>query len=122
MSYSYETSDLFCYRLLKGYARKNRHKATQAEQKLWEFLRRQQLGVSFRRQHIIGMFIADFVCLSKKLIVETDGGYHGYPEQRNSDEERARWLTENGYQILHFTNEEVLYDIDKVIATIKDKL
>ena len=122
MGYSYETSDLFCYELLKELSRKNRRKATLAERKLWEHLRSEQLGVPFRRQHIIGMFIADFCCLPERLIVETDGGYHSLPEQRVSDEERANWLNEEGYRLLHFTNEEVLYDIDKVITTIKDNL
>lgn len=62
----------------KGYdtARKLRKELTPAERKLWAVIRNDQLGVNFRRQHAIGNFIPDFVCIKKKIIIELDGGQH----------------------------------------------
>ena len=95
---------------------------TEAESRLWQFLKKNQLGVSFRKQHIIGTFIADFICLSSRLIIEVDGGYHTLPNQVISDEERTRFLEGLGYKVIRFTNEEVLYDIDKVLNMIKENI
>lgn len=122
MGYSYETADVMYYTLLKDFARKNKASATIAEQYLWRFLKQRQLGVPFRRQHIIGMFIADFFCLDSKLVVEIDGRYHSLPEQMISDEERTAWLEQHGYRVVRFTNDEVLYDTDKVLTKIKANL
>lgn len=122
MSYSYETADAFNYDLLKNFAKENRKNMTKAEEYLWRFLKRNQLGVPFRKQHIIGMFIADFFCLPSKLIIEIDGLYHSIPEQHVCDEERTKWLEEKGYRVIRFTNNEVLYEIDKVLTTIKINL
>lgn len=119
MAYSYETADVISYSLLKKFARENRKTMTDAEEYLWRFLKKNQLGAPFRKQHIIGMFIADFFCLPSKLIVEIDGLYHSLPEQQISDEERTKWLESNGYKVVRFTNEEVLYDTDKVLTKIK---
>lgn len=87
---------------------------------LWRELRGSQLGEPFRRQHIIGEFIADFVFLPKKIVVELDGRYHSLPEQQISDEERTRWLQQYGFKVVRFTNEQVLCDLDKTVGTIKD--
>ena len=64
------------YQLLKEFARKNRKNVTIAENVLWDCLRRNSLGVTFLRQHIIGDFIVDFVSRNSGLIIEVDGGYH----------------------------------------------
>ena len=69
-----------------------------------------------------GEFIADFVCLPIKLIVELDGRYHSLPEQQISDEERTRWLQQYGFRVIRFTNEQVLCDIDNVLLTIKKNM
>lgn len=119
MMFSYETSDITSYHLLREFAKKNRENATLAEQQLWLYLKREQLGAPFRRQHIIGVFIADFVCLHAKLVIEVDGKYHSLPEQQISDEEITNWLNRNGYRVLRFSNEEVLFDIDKVLPEIR---
>ena len=119
MKFSYETSDITSYHLLREFAKKNRENATLAEQQLWLYLKREQLGAPFRRQHIIGVFIADFVCLPAKLVIEVDGKYHSLPEQQISDEESTNWLNRNGYRVLRFSNEEVLFDIDKVLSEIR---
>lgn len=122
MVYSYETADAFDYNLLKQFARENRKKMTEAENYLWKFLSKSQLGVPFRKQHVIGMFIADFFCLPKKLIIEVDGGYHTLPSQQISDEQRTAYLTRSGYKVIRFTNEEVLFDTERVINIIKENI
>ena len=80
------------------------------------------MNYPFRRQHIIGNFIADFACLPKKLVIEIDGGYHQLPEQQVSDEERTKWLEEQGFKVIRFTNEEIIGDIETVLTKIKDNL
>jgi leucyl-tRNA synthetase len=103
-------------------AREHRKNPTQAESLLWEMLRAKKTGFRFRRQHLIDKFIVDFVCLENKLIIEVDGGYHGTTEQQRSDAERENILKTHGFQILRFTNEEVLGNIDAVIQTISKAL
>ncbi|MDE5947859.1 MAG: DUF559 domain-containing protein [Prevotella sp.] len=121
-NYSYCTADVLCYKLLKQFAKHNRQYATQAESILWDFLRDKRLGQQFRRQHIIGMFIADFICLDSMLIIELDGRYHSIPEQQISDAERTAWLNEHGFKVIRFTNDEVICNIKHVLKTIKDNI
>ena len=100
-------------------ARELRKQLTPAEAKLWERLRSRQLGgFKFRRQQPIGAFIADFYCASSRLIVEIDGGIHN--AQRESDRLRVQQLTERGYQLIRFTNEEVEREIETVLGKIRD--
>ena len=117
--YSYSTAAPYIYKLLKEFARENRAKPTEAEMVLWRELRGSQLGVPFRRQHIIGEYIADFVSLPAKIIIELDGRYHSLPEQQISDEERTQWLEQHGFKVIRFTNEQVLCDIENVLLMIK---
>ena len=119
---TYKTADPFKYLLLKEFARENRKKPTEAEAVLWQYLRDRQLGTAFKRQHIIDNYIADFISLRQKLIIEVDGGYHTLPDQKISDEERTEILNYWGYRLIRFTNEEVLFDIDKVIEKIKEQI
>ena len=107
--------------LLKN-AKNNRRYMTPAESALWEGLRNKNLGVKFRRQHPVNAYIPDFVCLEKLLVVEVDGGYHFVGNQQVSDEERTRYLEQNGFEVIRFTNEEVLGDIDGVLERIKEVL
>ena len=115
-----ETAYPDTYQLTKAYSRENRKGQTIAEEFLWERIRRKALGVKFRRQHIIGDYIADFMCTDKKLIVEVDGGYHTNPQQQNEDSVRSEWLYRQGYLVLRFSNEMVLNDIDYVVSRIKE--
>ena len=108
--------------ILKDNARKNRIGQTDAEKVLWEYLRRNALGVRFRRQFIIGDFITDFACIEKKLVVEVDGLYHSTAEQIEEDRKRTYHLSQLGFRVLRFTNEEIMTDINKVITTIKTNL
>ncbi|KAA0272641.1 MAG: endonuclease domain-containing protein [Chloroflexi bacterium] len=98
-------------------ARKLRKELTPAERKLWAHIRNDQLGVNFRRQHAIGDFIPDFVCIKKKLIVELDGGQHA--EQAEYDADRTRFLESHGYKVIRFWNNDVMNDINGVIRNIQ---
>ena len=115
----YQTARPDIYLLLKDAAKKKKQYPTEAERCLWEMLRTKKLGKKFRRQHIIGEFIVDFVCLDAQLIIEVDGGYHKEVEQVVADKLRESVLNEYGYKILRFTNEEVINNIDDVIERIK---
>ena len=114
----YETARPSTYKLLKELQKENKKNSTQAESILWENLRNKNIKYKFRRQHIIDIFIADFVCLEKKLIIEVDGGYHNTLEQREADELRTQILNEIGFKVIRFTNEQVIGDIDNVINKI----
>ena len=118
----YQTARPSTYKLLKELQQEGRKNSTEAEQILWEELKTKQLGPRFRRQHIIDMFMVDFVCLSKKLIVEIDGGYHNSPEQKEADTMRTQILNELGYKVIRFKNEEVIGAIDKVIKNVEHEL
>ena len=74
----WNTANPLYYDLLKRYAYKNRYNQTEAEKNLWYHLSGNHLGFHFRRQHIIGCYIADFICVKRNLIIEIDGGYHLY--------------------------------------------
>jgi very-short-patch-repair endonuclease len=113
-------ADPLLYDKLKVFAIHNRKNPTEAENIIWNYLKSKQTGFSFRRQHIIGPFIADFTCLSRKLIIEIDGGYHQLPEQQTSDEHRTQWLENNGFFVLRFTNEEVIGNTKGVLDRIKN--
>lgn len=67
---------------------------TPAEERIWAYLRNDQLGVSFRRQHAIGPFIADFCCIKHKLVIELDGGHH--LEQESYDSDRIVYMQARG--------------------------
>jgi len=123
INYSYQTAEPGVYGLLKKYVKEHRENPTHAENVLWHLLRGRQLdGYKFRRQHIIGSYIADFVCLTKKLIIEVDGLIHQIPENKNSDAERTVDLNRLGFDVIRFTNEEVSADTNTVLNTIVDML
>ena len=110
------------YELLRGYARENRKKQTPAELLLWEHLRGDQLGVDFRRQHIISDYIADFVCLDRMLIIEVDGAYHAEREQAEDDEVRTEHLEQLGFRVIRFNNEDVLFNLESMLDKIRNEL
>ena len=120
--YIYETADEIEYELLKANAIKNRQYATQAENLLWLYLKGKQSGYKFRRQHVIKQYIADFINLKYKLIVEIDGKYHFIDEQIIKDEERTHDLEQWGYRVIRFTNEEIFNHREKVIKKIKETI
>ena len=98
-----------------------RNNATAAERKLWGVLRNRQLeGVPFNRQVPIGPYICDFAARSVKLLVELDGGQHALSSAY--DEARSAFLIGKGYRVLRFWNNEVLGNIDGVVASIVENL
>lgn len=120
--FGWQTSDPALYQILKTNAKESRNNPTQAEETLWHLLKSHNLNEHFRRQHIIMNYIADFVCLKRRLIIEADGCYHFTSEQKQEDAVREKRLGEKGFEILRFTNDEVLCNPDGVVARIKDVL
>ncbi len=90
--------------------------STPAERKLWSRIRNDQLGVTFRRQHAVGVYIPDFSSPKAKLIIELDGSQH--LDQREYDEERTQYLESQGYNVIRFWNHQVMNDIEGTIRAI----
>lgn len=100
-------------------ARNLRRKPTDAEHWLWQHLRlRQMAQFKFRRQHPIGQYIVDFICLEAGLIIEIDGGQHNEEKNNKADVTRTQWLEKQGFTVLRFWNNEVLANITAVKETI----
>jgi very-short-patch-repair endonuclease len=93
-----------------------RSQQTPAEQVLWQRLRAGKVGTKFRRQHVIGGFVADFCSLEHRLIIEVDGPVHqGHVER---DAERTLMLEWMGFRVLRFTNTLVIHKTEEVLALI----
>lgn len=118
----YQSARPSTYNLLKKHQEERKKQTTEAERILWERLKTKQLGFKFRRQHIIDEFIVDFICLSKKMIIEVDGEYHDTPLQFEADEMRTKILNDLGYSVIRFKNQEVIGAIDSVLNKIKVRL
>ena len=98
-------------------ARSLRRTETKSEKLLWSLLRAKQIcGLKFRRQHPVGPFFADFACVSTKLVVEIDGGYHD--EMGESDLSRQAYLEEHGWSVIRFTDRDVIDDPESVAIAI----
>ena len=122
-SQHWATANPYNYGLLKQFALEMRNKPTEAEKMLWNVLSNKGIGnKKFRRQHIIGDYIADFICLKLNLIIEVDGSIHQLPKNKISDAERTKWLLSEGYRIIRFTNDQVLFDLENVIKKINANL
>ena len=106
---------------LKNNARKLRKRSTDAERNLWYWLRNRQLkGCKFRRQYTLGSFIVDFICLSKKLIIELDGSQHITEDE--ADRKRTEFLQNEGYKVIRFWDNQVLNEIELVLNCIYQEL
>jgi len=116
----YQTSEKAYWSILKEFSKENRQNQTETESLLWEELRNNKLGHKIRRQHAIGIFIADFVCLDRRLVIELDGEYH--LNNKEYDEARTAFLKDEGFSVIRFTNEEVKTNHTKVLAEIKSVL
>ena len=105
------------------FARNLRNNQTEAEHKLWSQLQDKKLsGYRFRRQHPIPPYIVNFCCLEKKLIIELDGGQHAEDNNRYYDQQRDEFLRNKNFHILRFWNDQVINEIDSVLAKILDCL
>jgi len=104
-------------------AQKLRKTMTEAERKLWQSLRlRQMHGHKFRRQHPIGNYIVDFVCLEAKLIIELDGGQHNLEQNIAADAVRTTFLERHGFQVLRIWNNEIFSNLNGVLEVVELEL
>ena len=100
-------------------ARRLRSDSTNAEAVLWRHLRQLNVkGSHFRRQAVIGPYIADFACLAARLIIEVDGSQHGTDGGKRRDDARTRWLNAEGYRVLRFWNNDVMNKPKSVMEAI----
>ena len=100
---------------------KLRNEASEAERLLWRSINARQLGgFKFSRQIPIGPYICDFVCRWEKLVVELDGRFHD--EIVAKDELRQRYIEEQGYRLLRFSNSELFANLDGVLTVIRGAL
>lgn len=101
------------------FAKYLRSHQTEAEQRLWYHLRAHRfMNLKFKRQLPIGRYIADFVCLEYRLIIEADGGQHS----DDADSLRNAWLKTQGFTILRFWNHDILQQTEAVLERIRAKL
>ena len=106
---------------LELFARQHRTRPTESEAALWSALKARQLGVSFRRQvPLLGLFIADFLAPSIKLIVEVDGAIHARAQA--SDARRDRKLQRAGFRIVRVSADLVLRDLGAAVALVRAAL
>jgi imidazole glycerol-phosphate synthase subunit HisF len=103
-------------------ARALRKNMTQAETILWFQLKQGINGFKFRRQHPLGIYIADFYCHKAKLVIELDGSIHKIPEVMQNDKARQQSIEERGLQVIRFTNREVLENVHLVLQKVKSYL
>ena len=105
------------------FAKEMRSHMTKEEVKLWNILRAKRFhGYKFKRQVLIGNYIADFVCEEKKIIIEIDGGQHNHTDIIEYDIERTNYLKTCGYDVLRFWNGDVWLNIESVCDVIYRKL
>ncbi len=99
-------------------ARQLRKQPTDAERRLWQRLRRNQLGVRFHRQRPLGRYIVDFYCPAARLVIEIDGSQHFDTKGRQQDQVRDAALAQRGLRVLRFDNREVLQQTTAVVESI----
>ena len=106
---------------LKDLARDLRKNHTDAEKLLWGHLRSRLLaGCKFKRQFAIEHYIVDFICISRKLVIELDGGQH--TEKIDYDLTRTKFLNAQSYKVIRFWNNEVFGETEAVLERIFDEL
>jgi cyclase len=99
-----------------------RYNMTPAEELLWGHLKGQQLGVKFRRQHPLGIYIADFYCHQHKLVIELDGSIHNRVDVAQNDIERQINLELDGIKVIRFTNDQVFNNLNKILEQITTQI
>jgi very-short-patch-repair endonuclease len=93
---------------------------TPAEQLLWREIRNRKLmGLKFRRQHPIHIYIADFYCHEIKLVIEIDGGIHNSDPIKENDQNRTAELDRLGISIIRFTNDQIMENTNQVLIDLK---
>ena len=105
--------------LMKNPVRELRQNSSDAEQRLWYFLRAKRLGgYKFRRQYSVGRYVVDFYCPAIKLAIEIDGDSHFIEDAPEYDEARQKFIESYGIKFLRFTNTEVSRNLQKVLEKI----
>ena len=96
---------------------------TYPERILWSRLRANQMdGHKFRRQHALGSYIVDFVCLSARLVIEIDGDTHDSESRQASDTFRTTYLETLGFRVLRFWNHQMVEELDESMGVILNEL
>ncbi len=102
-------------------ARHLRKNMTDAERKIWHSIKGKKIkNHRFRRQHPIGPYIVDFVCLENRIVIEIDGGQHAW--QKETDEKRTKWLESEGYRVIRFWNNQIMNEFNGVIQILWNML
>ena len=103
----------------RPFAKYLRRRMTDAEVILWSRLRRETVhGKRFRRQHPIGPYIGDFVCVPAWLVVEVDGATHSSDAEQTHDRRRDAYLRDRGWRVFRVTNDDVYKNLDAVLEGI----
>lgn len=108
--------------LIFANAKELRNNLTHAEMLLWGYLKTKPSGYKFRRQHPLGIFIADFYCHRLKLVIEVDGSVHHIKEIKEHDVYRQKLIEEDGIKIIRFTNDEIHSNLEDVIKQTESLL
>ena len=104
-----------------GLARQLRQSWTDAELRLWQLLRNRSIGKhKFRRQHPVGPYVVDFICLEQKLVIEVDGSQH--TDRVKQDKKRTAYLEAQGFRVIRFWDNDVLMQTESVMQAIFDSL
>lgn len=102
-------------------AKELRKNETETEKILWTKLNKNQMmGLQFRRQHPINMFVADFYCAKIKLVIEIDGSIHEISEYQEHDLGRSEILNDFGITVIRFSNEQIIEDIESALKKIEE--
>ena len=110
-------------RYMTTLVRAQRQQMTPAGRLLWESLRNRRLaGFKFKREHVLGRYIADFYCTKARLVIEVDGAVHDSEEAKVYDAVRDETMAAYGLRVMRFKNEDVLNDLDRVLLKIKEAL
>ena len=96
-----------------------RNKMTHAEELLWNYLKTNEWGYKFRRQHPLFMYVADFYCHQLKLIIEVDGSIHEVEDVKRNDIIRENHLKDLGLKIIRLKNNDVINHVENVLVQIK---
>ena len=106
---------------LKQKARFLRNNMTEQERKFWDIIKNKQFyGYRFLRQYCIGNYIVDFICRSKKVVIEIDGGQHNFDKNMEYDNKRTEYLLSRGYKIIRFWNNDIDNNLDGVYKKLQD--
>lgn len=110
-------------RTARHHAKTLRKEMTKAEVVLWQQLRAlNRRGYKFRRQHPIGPFVADFVHIKGRLVIELDGATHGTEAEREYDENRTQYLKSQQWNVMRFWNDAIYRDVNGVVEQIVERL